>query len=111
MKTSRLLLLAVLVALCLFLPACKHDSTLLSNGQTIKPQPPRVSCKQPATPKLVKSPREDEWVEIVSGKARLSEDAVTWIASLVATLDKERDYRKVEHGCLDLAEKKGLIQQ
>jgi hypothetical protein len=43
--------------------------------------------------------------------ARLSEAAVNWIGELLGALKKERGLRKVEHECLDAAEKKGLIQQ
>ena len=44
-------------------------------------------------------------------RARLSEKAVSWIRDILALLDKEREYRKVEHGCLDEHEKKGDITQ
>jgi hypothetical protein len=36
---------------------------------------------------------------------------VNWIAEVLGALRNERKLRKVEHDCLDAAEKMGLIQQ
>jgi hypothetical protein len=45
------------------------------------------------------------------GAAVLSERAVVWIIDATTVVRKLRGLRKVEHDCLDEAEKKGLIQQ
>lgn len=45
------------------------------------------------------------------GIARLSDDAAKWVADVLGIVDKEREYRAIEHGCLDAAEKKGYITQ
>lgn len=64
------------------------------------------------------APRKDEWVEWrpslpgqPQGVARLSEKASLWIVDLLGVTNKLRSLRKVEHDCLDEAEKKGLIVQ
>jgi hypothetical protein len=44
-------------------------------------------------------------------KARLSEKAVSWIRDLLGIIDKEREYRGIEHRCLDEHEKRGDITQ
>lgn len=94
--------------------ACKTVSTQPS----VKPTPPRVSCKQQDVEAVRPAPRKDEWVEWLpprpgeqQGVARLSEKAALWIADVLGVTDKLRGLRKVEHDCLDEAEKKGLIQQ
>jgi hypothetical protein len=94
--------------------ACRTVSTQPS----VKPTPPRVSCKQQAAPDVKPAPRKSEWVEWLpprpgeqQGTARLSEKAALWIADTLGVVDTLRGLRKVEHGCLDEAEKKGLIQQ
>ena len=45
------------------------------------------------------------------GTARLSERASTWVVDLLATVEKLRGVRKVEHDCIDQLEEKGLISQ
>jgi hypothetical protein len=76
-----------------------------------------VRCKQPATPPIGAAPRAQDWVECKPQPGQklpactLSETAANWIAELLGTLTKERSLRKVEHACLDDAEKRGLIQQ
>lgn len=92
---------------------CKTVST----PPSIKPTTPEVRCKQPATPPISKAPAADRWIEVKGASAagdayaRLSEEAANWITELLGTLTKERKLRKVEHECLDTAEKRGLIQQ
>lgn len=94
--------------------ACKTVST----PPSVKPTPPRVSCKQQAVEAVRPAPRADEWVEWMppspgadQGAARLSEKAALWIADVLGVTNKLRALRAVEHGCLDEAEKRGLIQQ
>lgn len=72
---------------------------------------PRVSCRKQATGPTPAAPREGEWVETRNGTAALSEQAATWIASVLGLLDAERTLRGQEHDCLDAAEQKGLIVQ
>lgn len=50
-------------------------------------------------------------METRNGTAALSEQAATWIASVLGLLDAERTLRGQEHDCLDAAEQKGLIVQ
>ena len=83
---------------------------------SIQPTPPVVDCKQPATSPISAAPAADQWVDATpgvmgAGMARLSEKAAVWIIELLGTVKKERDYRKIEHECLDEHEKKGLIRQ
>lgn len=75
-----------------------------------------MSCKQPETKIVARAPRADEWVDSVptldgQDKARLSETAVAWIRDLLGIVDKEREYRGIEHRCLDEHERKGDILQ
>ncbi len=92
----------------------------MSTPPSVRPTPPVVSCKQPAGPDIPPAPREDEWIEFIpplagvsgaQGVARLSERAVTWIIEAVTVTRKEKALRKIEHDCLDEAEKQGLIRQ
>lgn len=112
-KTGRSLFLLTLAAsFCLSMTACSGAS----NSEWIKPDPPRVSCKQPRDETTPAAPKAGEWVQRTTtpdGKeaAWLSEKGATFIADILALLRSERAVRGVEHGCLDDAEKKGLIRQ
>jgi hypothetical protein len=99
----RSLLLALACALSI--PGCKTASTLPS----IAPTAPEVRCKQPDTPPIAKAPRGDEWVD--KDRGQLSERAAVWVGALLGTVDKEREYRRIEHACLDKHEKRGDIRQ
>lgn len=74
----------------------------------IESTPPSVRCKQPATKPVAHPPEEAQWVD---SYGRLSEPAATWIVDVLAILEEERKFRKIEHGCLDEAEKAGHITQ
>ncbi len=93
--------------------ACSSVSTKPSVLQTVS----EVRCKQPATPPIPAAPDAANWIDCspVPGSSipacRLSETASEWIAELLGIVTKERKLRKVEHQCLDDAEKQGLIQQ
>ncbi len=81
----------------------------------MKPTPPRVDCKQQATPDISPAPRADDWlstVESAGGKVvRLSEDAAKWVIQVLGIATQERQLRKIEHQCLDdLAKKKIIVQ-
>lgn len=110
----RLLPLLTLVAFCaLSMTGCNGAS----NSEWIKPEPPRVSCKQARDETTPAAPRADEWVARApapDGRGEavwLSEKGAAFIADLLALLRGERAIRGVEHGCLDDSEKKGLIVQ
>lgn len=106
--TLRLPSLLLALACTLSISACKTNSIKPSVPQTVS----EVRCKQPATPPIAAAPGAAEWVSCdTPASCRLSEHAVTWIAELLGTVIKERALRKVEHDCLDDAEKRGLIQQ
>jgi hypothetical protein len=70
-----------------------------------------VSCQQPATQRVPDAPRADRWITLQQNVARLSDEAAKWIADVLGIVDKEREYRAIEHGCLDEAAKKGYITQ
>src|SRR3546814_12968555 len=85
----------------------------------LKPEPPLVSCRQPASPAVPKEPKADEWIEwnpprpgstTTAGQARLSERAVNWIIEVLGIVRVSDGYRRVEHSCLDDLEAKGLIK-
>ena len=108
------LLFLLALAFTLSTTACRS----LSTTPSVKPTPPRVSCKQQIGPDVAPAPRKDEWVEWApplpgeqQGAARLSEKAALWIADTLGAFNALRSLRKVEHDCLDASEKKGLIQQ
>ncbi|MGH8074273.1 MAG: hypothetical protein ACREO4_09385 [Lysobacter sp.] len=67
---------------------------------------------------MPREPKADEWIEWNpprpgkdTGEARLSEKAVNWIIDVLSVVRVGEGYRKVEHGCLDELEAKGLIRQ
>jgi hypothetical protein len=79
---------------------------------------PEVRCKQPAGRDVPPEPKADEWVDWLppttsapAGVAVLSKAAAEWIVDVLGVVRQEKGLRKVEHDCLDAAEKKGLIQQ
>lgn len=87
---------------------------------TVQPAIPEVRCKQPAGRSVAPLPKEDEWVEWVppkpgsndrTGAARLSERGVSWILDVLGVVQQEKGLRKVEHDCLDNAERRKLIRQ
>lgn len=101
--------------LLLFLSGC---ATTPRPPPTVKASPPEVRCKQQDAPKVPSAPRSGQWVEWeppapgeVQGAARLSRRASLWIAETLATIEKLRGLRAVEHRCLDELEKRGLITQ
>jgi hypothetical protein len=84
----------------------------------VQPVIPEVRCKQKPGKAVPALPRDDEWVEWAppapgekTGMARLSEKAVNWITETLGVVREEKGLRKIEHECLDNAEKKKLIQQ
>lgn len=84
----------------------------------VKPTIPDVRCKQQAAPDVQAAPRADQWIDCAPPRpgekvesCRLSEKAVLWIADTLSVVTKLRGLRDTEHGCLDEAEKKGLIRQ
>jgi hypothetical protein len=92
-----------LAFLVFWMGACSSASVKPS----IPPTAPEVRCKQPATPDISAPPAEDEWVD----SHGLSERAAVWITELLATVTKERSYRRIEHQCLDAHEARGTIRQ
>jgi hypothetical protein len=96
--------LCLLLALALSTSACKEGSTRPS----IPPTAPEVRCKQGDTPPIGKAPREDEWIDRAG---RVSEALLNWIDSILGTVRKERELRKIEHACLDQHEARGDIRQ
>lgn len=115
-RLSLPLLLLVLV-FTLSMSGCKTASEPRELPQ-LKPEAPLVNCKQPAAPLTPKEPKADEWIEWnpprpgkTDGEARLSERAVNWIIEVLGVVRVSEGYRKVEHGCLDQLEAKGLIRQ
>lgn len=83
-----------------------------SNSEWIKPDPPRVSCKSHVDDTTPATPAANEWVEVTAdGGVRLSEKAATFIADALGLLADSRAQQRVTNGCLDGAEKKGLIRQ
>jgi hypothetical protein len=48
---------------------------------------------------------------VFPGAIMVSEKTVSFVADLLSLLADDRAQRKVEHDCLDDAEKKGLIRQ
>ena len=98
--------------------ACKTGSSVPSKLLTVEPEKPEVRCKQQAAPTVRSPPAASEWVEWrpptpgqAQGTARLSEAAVLWIAETLAVTATLRELRRVEHECLDDAERRGLIRQ
>lgn len=67
---------------------------------------------------MPQEPAANEWITWLpattatpAGMAVLSEKAASWIIDVLGIVQQEKGLRKVEHDCLDNAEKKGLIQQ
>lgn len=104
MRTTVHLQSLLLAVLLLPLAACN----MLSKKPYVEPTPPTVRCKQPATAPLPPAPKEDQWVDAA---LRLSKEAADWIVVVTGTVDKEREYRKIEHECIDKLEAEGLIRQ
>lgn len=83
----------------------------------LKPDPPRVSCKQVRSDFTPAPPKADGWLEETpvlgrdQGAVRLSEQALVWVNDILVLLNVERTSRRNEHGCLDKSEKAGLIRQ
>lgn len=84
----------------------------------VPPTTPEVRCKQPAGRAVPAEPAASEWIawlpattQFPNGVAVLSEKAAAWIVDVLGVVQQEKGLRKVEHDCLDNAEKKGLIQQ
>ncbi|AHB12234.1 o-spanin [Xylella phage Salvo] len=115
-RPSLRLLLLVLV-FTLSTSGCKTGSAKRELPQ-LKQEAPLVNCKQPASPAVPREPKADEWIEWnpprpgkTEGEARLSERAVNWIIDVLGVVRVSEGYRRVEHGCLDDLEAKGLIRQ
>lgn len=107
--TARSLRLPALLLACALLTlGCNRES----NSAWIKPDPPRVSCKQKVDDSVPQAPRADEWVEATAdGGVTLSEKAALLVADLLGLLTESRKAQTIANGCLDGAEAKGLIRQ
>ena len=93
------------VLLALLLVGCA------STPPSIKPQAPRVDCRQAEPRATPAAPREDEWLEEAQGAARLSQAAVLWVREVLGLREADRRLWAAQEACLDDYGKAGHIRR
>lgn len=91
--------------LCLLLVGCA------SAPPSIKPQAPRVDCRQAEPVPTPAAPREDEWLEEAAGRVRLSQAAVLWVREVLGHREVDRRLWAAQEACLDAYDKAGHIRR
>lgn len=82
-----------------------------STPPSIKPQAPRVDCRQAAPAPTPAAPRDDEWLDEAAGRVRLSQAAVLWVREVLGLREADRGLWAAQEACLDDYERAGHIRR